>query len=118
MALGLSLLSYNSLSNAFSRISPNEEKIRNELSKRYELLAEPVQTVMRKYGLESPYEALKAFTQGQEVTRADYLKFVEALEGLPEDEKQKLLELTPEKYVGIAEILARGMMDMFGDRCS
>lgn len=57
---------------------------------------------MRKYKLESPYEALKEFTRGKTVTRASYLSFVEKLEGLPAEEKKRLMELTPEGYLGIA----------------
>ncbi len=85
-----------------------------ELNGHYELLAEPVQTVMRKYRLDSPYEALLELTRGKKVTRANYLTFVEKLEGLPSEEKQMLLELTPQSYLGVAEILAKGM-DMFKD---
>ncbi len=79
-----------------------------ELSRHYELLAEPVQTVMRKYeGIQNPYEKLKEFTRGKTVTKEHYLKFVESLEGMPEEEKQLLRELTPQKYTGYAEDLAK-----------
>lgn len=62
----------------------------------YELLAEPVQTVMRKYDIENPYELLKDFTRGKAtVSREDYLEFINGIKGLPESEKQMLLKLSP-----------------------
>ena len=77
-----------------SRVDINEEVLNHELDRHYELLAEPVQTVMRKYDIPNPYEKLKEFTRGKTVTKDDYLKFVESLE-MPAEEKQMLRELTP-----------------------
>ena len=74
----------------------NKEKLDQELDAHYELLAEPVQTVMRKYDIPNPYEKLKDFTRGKAtITKAEYVDFVQKLEGLPADEKTRMLELTP-----------------------
>lgn len=81
-----------------------------ELDNHYELLAEPVQTVMRKYDIPNPYEKLKDFTRGKAtVSRAEYLEFIQNLEGLPAEEKKNMLELTPQKYIGSASILAQSL---------
>lgn len=80
-----------------------------ELSQHYELLAEPVQTVMRKYDIENPYEKLKELTRGKTVTRQDYLAFIGSIEGLPVDEMNRLKELTPQKYTGYAEKMAKNV---------
>lgn len=74
------------------------------------MLAEPVQTVMRKYDIPNPYEKLKDFTRGKAtVSRSEYLEFIEKLEGLPPQEKKNMLELTPQKYTGVASILAKSL---------
>lgn len=69
-------------------------------------MAEPVQTVMRKYDIANPYEKLKELTRGRTVTKEDFQKFIESIEGMPAEEKQRLRELTPQKYTGYAEKLA------------
>ena len=74
------------------------------------MLAEPVQTVMRKYeGIKDPYEKLKEFTRGKEITVEDYEKFIDSIDGLPDDEKTTLKELTPGKYTGYAAELAKNV---------
>jgi adenylosuccinate lyase len=70
------------------------------------VLAEAVQTVMRRYGIPEPYEKLKALTRGQAVTRDVLLEFVASLD-IPADEKERLLQLTPETYIGLADQQAR-----------
>jgi adenylosuccinate lyase len=70
------------------------------------VLAEAVQTVMRRYGLPEPYEQLKALTRGQGITRESMRAFIEGL-ALPAEAKRRLLELTPGGYIGLAEGLAR-----------
>jgi len=69
------------------------------------VLAEAVQTVMRRYGLPEPYEQLKALTRGQGITRESMRAFIESL-ALPDDAKQRLLQLTPANYIGLATRLA------------
>jgi adenylosuccinate lyase len=74
----------------------------------WEVLAEPIQTVMRRYGIEQPYEKLKELTRGQRITPERLREFVSQLE-IPYDAKAALLELTPRTYIGYAENLARGI---------
>ena len=84
----------------------NEAAIHADISVAWEVLAEAVQTVMRRYGIENPYEKLKALTRGQAVTKDVLLEFIGTLE-IPEAEKKRLLALTPETYLGLAEQQAR-----------
>ncbi len=96
VAVSYSLQAVASIEKGLSRVAVNKVKLNQELSGHYELLAEPVQTVMRKYDIPNPYEILKDFTRGKAtVTRSEYLEFINKLEGLPEAEKQNLLALTP-----------------------
>eukprot|EP00347_Sterkiella_histriomuscorum_P018053 403346969 len=108
VAFSYSIQSIRAIEKGLSRVDINHENLNNELDNHYELLAEPVQTVMRKYDIPNPYEKLKEFTRGKTVTRDDYLKFVESLD-MPSQEKQLLLELTPQKYTGYAEELAKSV---------
>ncbi len=96
--------SYVSIHNAiigFKRLLVDHEAIDNDLSASWEVLGEAIQTVMRKYGYSKPYEVLKELTRGKEVTRENIYEFVNNL-ALSEEDKKRLLELTPAKYIGIA----------------
>ena len=85
-----------SIEKGLSRVQVNQKKLDDELSQHYELLAEPVQTVMRKYAIPNPYEKLKDFTRGKAtVSKQEFVDFIENLEGLPEDEKTRMKQLTP-----------------------
>ena len=85
----------------------NEDKINQDLSSAWEVLAEPIQTVMRKHGIENPYEKLKDLTRGNEKITQEILNgFIETL-AIPLDEKSRLLKLSPQNYIGIAAILAK-----------
>lgn len=64
---------------------------------------------MRKYDIPNPYEKLKELTRGKTVTRQDFVAFIESIEGLPAEEKKRLIELTPQKYTGYAEKLAKNV---------
>ncbi|CDW89759.1 adenylosuccinate lyase [Stylonychia lemnae] len=108
VAFSYTMQSVKALEKGLSRVEINEEVLKNELDSHYELLAEPVQTVMRKYDIPNPYELLKEFTRGKKVEKSDYLKFVEQL-ALPEVEKQMLRDLTPQSYIGYAAELARSV---------
>lgn len=109
VAFSYSLQAYKALEKGLSRIDINTEFLDQELSNHYELLAEPVQTVMRKYDIENPYEKLKELTRGRTVTKEDFTAFIDSIKGLPEDEKRRLRELTPQKYIGYAEKLAKNV---------
>jgi adenylosuccinate lyase len=88
-----------------SKLQINVEKIEEDLNDNWEVLAEPIQTVMRRYGIEKPYEKLKELTRGNRITPEDLNIFINKLE-IPAEAKQKLLELTPRRYTGYAEKLA------------
>jgi len=83
----------------------NEAAIHSDISEAWEVLGEAVQTVMRRYGIPEPYEKLKALTRGQAVTQKLLQDFIADLD-IPEGEKKRLMELTPESYVGLAAKLA------------
>lgn len=84
-----------------SKLEVNHDHLLEELDHNWELLAEPVQTVMRRYGIEKPYEKLKELTRGKRVDAAGMQRFIDGL-ALPEAEKQRLKALTPASYIGAA----------------
>ena len=88
----------------FSRVSPSAETMARELGQQWEVLAEPIQTVMRRYGMPEPYEQLKALTRGVRVTAEEVRTFIKSL-GLPPEAEERLLELTPAAYTGLASDL-------------
>ncbi len=101
-----SAIAYQSALKGISKLEADPARISADLDHSWEVLAEPVQTVMRRYGIEAPYEKLKALTRGQAVTRERLHTFILALD-IPEVEKARLLTLTPDSYSGRAENLAR-----------
>ena len=108
MAFSYNLQSVAAIQKGLSRVAINAEKLDKELEEHYELLAEPVQTVMRRFDIPNPYEKLKDFTRGKaQVSKEEYVEFVENLEGLPDSERETLKQLTPQTYTGFAERLAR-----------
>jgi len=96
-----SMIAYNSTLRGISKLEINREKLLNELDNSWEVLAEPIQTVMRRYAIENPYEKLKALTRGQGITRDALLSFIEELD-IPDEAKAALRELTPSNYIGNA----------------
>ena len=106
VAIGYSLLAWKSTLKGISKLQANPAHTAQELDNNWEVLAEPYQTVMRRYGIENPYEKLKALTRGQKVTREIMLNFLEGLE-IPEDAKARLRELTPATYIGRAVKFAK-----------
>jgi len=105
-AFGHSLVGFDALSRGLAKLSVDAARLAADLDAAWEVLAEPVQTLMRRHGLPSPYEQLKALTRGQGIDAAAMHAFIEGLE-LPEPEKARLRVLTPATYVGLAERLAR-----------
>ncbi len=106
VALGYALLGYDSLAKGMDKLELNEAMLADDLDGAWEVLAEPIQTVMRRYALPNPYERLKELTRGKAITRESIHQFITGLE-LPEAEKQRLLLLTPGSYTGKAAALAR-----------
>ncbi len=106
VALGYALLAYQSMQAGLGKLEINTAAIAADLDKSWEVLAEPIQTVMRRHGLPQPYEQLKNFTRGAAMTRELMQDFIAAL-ALPDEEKQRLLAMTPGSYTGKAAELAR-----------
>ena len=106
VGFGYSMIAYQSTLKGLGKLQLREEKLAADLSNAWEVLAEPIQTVMRKAGIEKPYEKLKDLTRGQAtITQATIQKFVQGLE-LPEADRQRLLEMSPATYIGMAETIA------------
>ena len=107
-AFGHTLVALESLQKGLGKLNVNADRLAADLDASWEVLAEAVQTVMRRYGLPEPYEQLKALTRGQGITRDSMRQFISDL-ALPEDAKQRLLELTPGTYIGLATDLAKAI---------
>ncbi|SOD20909.1 adenylosuccinate lyase [Nitrosomonas ureae] len=106
VAFGHTLLAYDSCIKGLNKLEVNTSAIRVDLSNAWEVLAEPIQTVMRRYGVVNPYEQLKALTRGKDgITPETLHQFIDAL-NIPEPEKVRLLALTPQDYIGMATRLA------------
>ena len=101
VAFGYTLLGFKSLLKGMSKVEVNHETLAKDLDAHWEILGEPVQTVLRKYGVKNAYELLKDMTRGKDFGRADYVKFVSGLP-IPAKEKARLEKLTPATYVGLA----------------
>ena len=106
VALGYAVLAYSSLMTGLNKLEINEAAIAEDLDSSWEVLAEPIQTVMRRFGLPQPYEQLKKFTRGAAMTRELMQGFIAGLD-LPQSEKDRLLAMTPGSYTGKASELAR-----------
>ena len=106
VALGYAVLAYQSLSTGLGKLEINQAAIAKDLDAAWEVMAEPIQTVMRRFGLPEPYEQLKAFTRGEPMTRALMQGFITKLD-IPQVDKQRLLDMTPGSYTGMAAQLAR-----------
>ncbi len=96
-----SLLAYRSALKGIGKLESNPDVMLADLEQNWEVLAEPIQTVMRRYGIDNPYEKLKALTRGQRVTKQMMLDFIEGLD-IPEEAKAGLRQLTPANYIGNA----------------
>ncbi len=105
MALGYAVLAYDSCLRGLNKLEVNAEKITHDLEEAWEVLAEPVQTVMRRYGIANPYEQLKALTRGKGIEKEDLQAFIRNLD-IPPAAKDELLKMTPASYTGIASKLA------------
>ncbi|CAK7060094.1 adenylosuccinate lyase [Providencia rettgeri] len=101
VGLGYALIAYQSTMKGLNKLEVNEQHLLDELNQNWEVLAEPIQTVMRRYGIEKPYEKLKELTRGKRVTAEGMKQFIDGLE-LPEHEKARLKEMTPANYIGYA----------------
>ena len=100
------LIAYASIAKAILKLEVNESKLKSDLNDAWEVLAEPIQTVMRRYGVENPYEKLKSLTRGKTIDAKILADFISSLE-IPQEAKEELLKLTPSNYIGEAIKLAR-----------
>ena len=105
-AFGHSVLAYDSAMRGIGKLEVNTAAIAADLDACWEVLAEPVQTVMRRYGIDNPYEQLKELTRGKGINQADLQVFIRGL-AIPDDAKARLLEMTPSSYLGKAIELAQ-----------
>ena len=101
LGMGHGMIAYNSALKGIGKLELNQESTTSELDANWEVLGEAIQTVMRRHGIEKPYEKLKALTRGRRINAADMAEFIDTLE-LPEDVKQQLHTLTPANYIGNA----------------
>ncbi len=101
IAWGYSILAYKSTIKGLGKLELNKKFIQHELDENWALLAEPIQTVMRKNGVPNAYEKLKELTRGKEITKETVRKFISGLK-IPKEDKDRLLKLTPETYIGLA----------------
>ena len=106
VGFGYALLAYDSCLRGLNKLEVNVQRLEQDLDANWEVLAEPVQTVMRRYGIENPYEQLKELTRGKGISKDALREFVSGL-AIPQDAKDLLLAMTPSNYTGIAEQLAR-----------
>ncbi len=104
--LAHSLIAYQSLQKGLGKLEVNADRLDQDLESSWEVLAEPIQTVMRRYGIENPYEKLKEMTRGKATTREDLHRLINSVD-LPEDARNRLLQLTPQSYIGNADAQAK-----------
>lgn len=110
VGMGYSLIAYQASLKGISKLEVNAGSLAAELDNNWELLAEPIQTVMRRYGIEKPYEKLKELTRGKKVNAQVMAEFIDTLE-LSDTVKAELKDLTPEKYIGDAIRLVDQLLD-------
>jgi adenylosuccinate lyase len=108
VGFGYALLAYDSCLRGLNKLEVNPLRLEQDLDANWEVLAEPVQTVMRRYGIENPYEQLKELTRGKGITREALQEFIGKL-AIPQDAKDLLLAMTPANYTGLAAQLAKAI---------
>ncbi len=110
VGLGYALLAYRSTLKGVGKLEANPQQLAHDLDHAWEILAEPIQMVMRRHGIDQPYERLKGLTRGQKVTQEGLAAFIQTLD-LPEEAKHRLLTLTPARYIGLASQLTQARTD-------
>ncbi|MEC8426829.1 MAG: adenylosuccinate lyase, partial [Pseudomonadota bacterium] len=108
VGFGYSNIAYAATMKGIGKLEINRPRLAEDLDNSWEVLAEPIQTIMRRYNIEEPYEKLKALTRGQAISREVIEKFVETLD-VPEDAKQAMRDLTPDNYIGNAVAQAKDL---------
>jgi adenylosuccinate lyase len=110
VGFGYSLIAYEASLKGIGKLQLNEARLAEDLDHSWEVLAEPIQTVMRRHGIEKPYEKLKELTRGQNMNRETLAEFIEGL-ALPKEAREQLLALTPASYTGNAAAQARAIRE-------
>ncbi len=111
VGVGYAILAYDSCLKGLSKLEPNVDQLNLDLDKNWDVLAEPVQTVMKKHGIENAYEQLKDLTRGKGgITQDGLHTFISNLK-IPDDDKTRLLKMTPQSYIGLAASLAKKIKD-------
>lgn len=108
VGLAYGLIGYHASLKGISKLEANPERLAEDLDNSWEVLAEPIQTVMRRYGIEKPYEKLKELTRGKRIDQAGFAAFIDTLE-LPESVKNELKALSPASYIGNAKAQAEAL---------
>ncbi len=108
VGLGYTLLAYDSCLRGLNKLEVNPQRLADDLDASWEVLAEPVQTVMRRYGIANPYEQLKELTRGKGISKEALQVFINGL-AIPQEAKDVLLQMTPANYIGIADKLAKAI---------
>jgi adenylosuccinate lyase len=108
VGLGYTLLAYDSCLRGLNKLEVNPARLAADLDASWEVLAEPVQTVMRRYGIENPYEQLKELTRGKGISKEALRDFITGL-AIPQEAKDLLLAMTPSNYIGLADKLAKAI---------
>jgi adenylosuccinate lyase len=107
VSLGYTLLAYESCLKGLNKLEVNEVRVAADLDASWEVMAEPIQTVMRRYNIENAYDKLKELTRGQSgINRVSLRAFIATL-AIPEAEKERLMQLSPDSYTGMAATLAK-----------
>lgn len=106
LAFGYSIQAISETKNGLAKCVVNREKLASDLNEKWEVLAEPIQTMLRKYGVPDAYDTLKALTRGKNISKEDILKFAEGLEMLSDEDRATLVNMTPASYIGYAAKLA------------
>ena len=110
VGFGYSLIAYEASLKGIGKLQLNEARLAEDLNHSWEVLAEPIQTVMRRYGIEKPYEKLKELTRGQDMNQETLAQFINGL-ALPKEAREQLLALTPASYIGNAAAQARAIRE-------
>lgn len=108
VGFGYAVLAYDSCLRGLNKLEANPARMAEDLDQSWEVLAEPVQTVMRRYGIENPYEQLKELTRGKEISKEGLHQFIKQL-AIPQEAKDQLLAMTPSSYIGLAAQLAKAI---------
>lgn len=106
VCIGYSVIAYRSILKGLSRLTPSVESLESDLDSNWEVLSEAIQTVMRRYGIDEPYEKLKGLTRGKRINQDELHNFINVL-SIPAEAKKALLELSPKTYTGLAAQLAK-----------